>query len=154
MAVSAGLSRYHANGVRGVGMWGDWQGSSIWPDCQPGYLVLGQGRDCTRNPVSWRIPQDRRYSTIDAFPRTPGEAGTAAVAAVPWRAGDATLFLGAQLAFDPTQNVSMLAREYGEQVFGEANADAVGQRPTANCIIIDHFSAFEPGLVALFLYAA
>ena len=25
---------------------------------------------------------------------------------------------------------------------------------TANCIIIDHFSAFEPGLVAPFLYAA
>jgi hypothetical protein len=27
-------------------------------------------------------------------------------------------------------------------------------RSTANCIIIDHFSAFEPGLVAPFLYAA
>jgi hypothetical protein len=25
---------------------------------------------------------------------------------------------------------------------------------TANCIIIDHFSAFESGLVAPFLYAA
>jgi hypothetical protein len=25
---------------------------------------------------------------------------------------------------------------------------------TANCIMIDHFSAFEPGLVAPFLYAA
>ena len=25
---------------------------------------------------------------------------------------------------------------------------------TANCIIVDHFSAFESGLVALFLYAA
>jgi hypothetical protein len=27
-------------------------------------------------------------------------------------------------------------------------------RTTANCIIIDHFSAFESGLVAPFLYAA
>jgi hypothetical protein len=25
---------------------------------------------------------------------------------------------------------------------------------TANCRIVDHFSAFEPGLVAPFLYAA
>jgi hypothetical protein len=30
----------------------------------------------------------------------------------------------------------------------------VETKPTANCIIIDHFSAFEPGLVAPFLYAA
>jgi hypothetical protein len=27
-------------------------------------------------------------------------------------------------------------------------------QPTANCMIIDHLSAFEPGLVAPFLYAA
>ena len=25
------MSRYHRNGVRGVGMWGDWQGSSVLP---------------------------------------------------------------------------------------------------------------------------
>jgi|EP01046_Picozoa_sp_COSAG06_P022505 hypothetical protein len=31
------------------------------------------------------------------------------------------------------------------------NSDDPG---TANCIIIDHLSAFEPGLVALFLYVA
>ena len=79
--------------------------------------------------MSWRIPQDRYYSTIDAFPR-PDEmrrqvekqasdwglsARTDAAAVpptVPWRAGAATLFLGAQLAFDPSQNVSALAREY------------------------------------------
>ena len=90
------MSRYHRNGVRGVGMWGDWQGSSVlppvdmrclslslslcvsrcvsvhlcvylcmrqrvasflygrqvWPDCQPGYLVVDKGRDCTKDPVS------------------------------------------------------------------------------------------------------
>ena len=127
------MSRYHMNGVRGVAMWGDWQGSSVWPDCQPGYLVVDKGRDCTKDPVSWRIPQDRYYSTIDAFPRT-GEpnrqlanlAGDAAfLDVVPWRAGAATLFLGAQLAFDPFQNVSVLAKEYGRDVFGEVNADAV-----------------------------
>eukprot|EP01046_Picozoa_sp_COSAG06_P028363 COSAG06_NODE_2548_length_6692_cov_35.291066_8_plen_107_part_00 len=31
---------------------------------------------------------------------------------------------------------------------------AQGSHTTANCIIIDHFSTFEPGLVAPFLYAA
>jgi hypothetical protein len=34
-----------------------------------------------------------------------------------------------------------------EQRYGAENT-------TANCRIIDHFSAFESGLVALFLYAA
>lgn len=126
------MSRYHRNGVRGVGMWGDWQGSSIWPDCQPGYLVVDKGRDCTKDPVSWRIPQDRYYSTIDAFPRSDepkrqveNPADAASPPAVPWRAGAATLFLGAQLAFDPSQSVTTLAKEYGRAVFGEANADAV-----------------------------
>eukprot|EP01051_Picozoa_sp_SAG22_P008639 SAG22_NODE_670_length_7987_cov_2.733519_1_plen_1844_part_00 len=135
------LARYHANGVRGVGMWGDWQGASIWPDCQPGYFVVAEGRNCTADPVSWRIPQDRYYSTIDAFPRDAAEAellaadakrkgdsGTAgAEDLVPWRAGDATLFLGAQLAFDPSQNVSALARQYAQTVFGAVDADAVAE---------------------------
>ena len=154
------LQRYHSNGVRGVGMWGDWQGASIWPDCQPGYLVVADGRDCNADPVSWRIPQDKYYSSIvsssqlprdrrpslgvvvlsidrcgaqDAFPRTAAEAevlaseseGTpASEPPVPWRAGDAMLYLGSQLAFDPTQNVSALAHEYATTVFGADDAAA------------------------------
>jgi hypothetical protein len=135
------LARYHANGVRGVGMWGDWQGASIWPDCQPGYFVVAESRNCTADPVSWRIPQDRYYSTIDAFPRDAAEAELLAADArrkgdsdtagtedlVPWRAGHATLFLGAQLAFDPSQNVSALAGRYAQTVFGAVDADAVAE---------------------------
>ena len=117
------LLRYHQNGVRGVGMWGDWQGSSVWPDCQPGYLVLPPGRDCTQDPVSWRIAQDRYYSTIDAF----SDSTTSGPILVPWRAGAATLFLGSQLAFNPSQNVSLLAHEYAATVFGVGDATAVAE---------------------------
>ena len=117
------LLRYNRNGVSGVGLWGDWQGSSVWPDCQPGYLVLPEGRDCTTDPVSWRIPQDRYYSSIDAFPDASGSNGTTATV-VPWRAGAATLFLGSQLAFDPRQDVTLLAHEYTSSVFGAGDAAA------------------------------
>jgi hypothetical protein len=37
---------------------------------------------------------------------------------------------------------------------GVRNRDGHDGECTANCIIIDHFSAFESGLVAPFLYAA
>ena len=75
-----------------------------------------------------------RCGAQDAFPRTAAEAevlaseseGTwlASDPPVPWRAGDATLYLGSQLAFDPTQNVSALAHEYATTVFGADDAAA------------------------------
>jgi hypothetical protein len=78
------------------------------------------------------MPQDRYYSTIDAFPGD-GDAATTRLegqalgTAVPWRAGDATLFLGAQLAFNPSQNVSALAEEYASAIFGMGDAVAVAE---------------------------
>jgi hypothetical protein len=48
--------------------------------------------------------------------------------------------------------------EDNKQFFGQLDLDTVRRDTaptlTANCIIIDLFTAFEPGLVAPFLYAA
>jgi hypothetical protein len=42
----------------------------------------------------------------------------------------------------------------GEEEEEDRIASQLLPTSTANCIIIDHFSAFESGLVAPFLYAA
>jgi hypothetical protein len=51
---------------------------------------------------------------------------------------------------DANQQVWVEGNRY--KLFGCNNYDR--SETTANCIIIDHFSAFESGLVAPFLYAA
>jgi hypothetical protein len=77
-------------------------------------------------------------------------------------AANGTLSLGADesfSAFGVHANLSVVGKQdilgqFEDGGVAVARASVRYLTNTANCIIIDHFSAFEPGLVAPFLYAA
>jgi hypothetical protein len=81
-------------------------------------------------------------------------------------AANGTLSLGANAtadesfsAFGVHANLSVVGKQdilgqFEDGGVAVARASVRYLTNTANCIIIDHFSAFEPGLVAPFLYAA
>ena len=92
--------------------------------------LLGKLSPAGRLPVTWHKNWN---CSIEPDPKNPGRT-TGRCAIMPAK------LLGTDLTYRYGGSDNTL------WPFGYVSA-------TANCIIIDHFSAFEPGLVAPFLYA-